>query len=262
MASDFDDMQRRAMGILSDASHKVMGKVSLVYQTIKNAYETGDLVDYLTASSVFNALPGTKRNQIGHTAFEQARESVGNAGEPVQALAKLPTPALLTPIVEAMPARPAPPRLAEIKQPEPRPGAPAAGGDRTGTPPGAPDACGGAVGAAPIAEAGAGTSAGGREAGRGRVECGRDDAQFAEDAGPTDRHGSDRETGGRTGGAARGGQGDDRKGVGQRARGSTQNRASPRGRAAKPAEISPGRTVSTAQNAAPQRVLSPPVVLN
>lgn len=136
MASDFDDMQRRAMGILSDASHKVMGKVSLVYQTIKNAYETGDLVDYLTASSVFNALPGTKRNQIGHTAFEQARESVGNAGEPVQALAKLPTPALLTPIVEAMPARPAPPRLAEIKQPEPRPGAPAAGGDRTGTPPG------------------------------------------------------------------------------------------------------------------------------
>lgn len=120
MASDFDDMQRRAMGILSDASQKVMGKVSLVYQTIKNAYETGDLVDYLTASSVFNALPGTKRNQIGHTAFDQARESVGKAEEPAQALAKLPTPALLTPIIEAMPARPAPARPAEIKPPEPR----------------------------------------------------------------------------------------------------------------------------------------------
>jgi hypothetical protein len=121
MASDFDDMQRRAMGILSDASQKVMGKVSLVYQTIKNAYETGDLVDYLTASSVFNALPGTKRNQIGHSAFEQARESVGKAEEPAQAPAKLPTPALLTPIIEAMPVRPSPPRPAEIEPPAPKP---------------------------------------------------------------------------------------------------------------------------------------------
>lgn len=121
MASDFDDMQRRAMGILSDASQKVMGKVSLVYQTIKNAYETGDLVDYLTASSVFNALPGTKRNQIGHTAFEQARESVGKAEEPAQSPAKLPTPALLTPIVEAMPVRQAPPRPTEIEPPAPKP---------------------------------------------------------------------------------------------------------------------------------------------
>lgn len=124
MASDFDDMQRRAMGILSNASQKVMGKVSLVYQTIKNAYETGDLVDYLTASSVFNALPGTKRNQIGYTAYEQARESVGKVSEPAQAPAKLPTPALLAPIIESMPSQPAAPQIAAIQLPEPKPAAP------------------------------------------------------------------------------------------------------------------------------------------
>jgi hypothetical protein len=99
MPGDFDNMQRRAMGILSNASQKVMGKVSLAYQTIKNAYETGDLVDYLTASSVFNALPGGKRNQIGHTAFEQAREAVGKT-VPDQAPAELSKPAQLAPVIE------------------------------------------------------------------------------------------------------------------------------------------------------------------
>ncbi|MBM3539800.1 MAG: hypothetical protein FJX55_18475 [Alphaproteobacteria bacterium] len=136
MPADFDDMQRRAMGILSDASQKVMGKVSLVYQTIKNAYETGDLVDYLTASSVFNALPGTKRNQIGHTAYEQARDAVGKPGTAVQAEApsQLPKPVQLIPVIEQQraapvrpqqpPERPAPARIPDriepvIARPEP-----------------------------------------------------------------------------------------------------------------------------------------------
>lgn len=67
-----DDIDRRALGILSETLNAELGVRTLVSREVRRAFVSGRSVDMFSASKVFNNLPGKERRRIGNVANDRA----------------------------------------------------------------------------------------------------------------------------------------------------------------------------------------------
>ena len=74
---DIDPLERRALGILSEAAGERLGPADPVARELRRAYDSGGAADRDRAIGAFDALPGWRRGEIGRAASERAR-----GGEP------------------------------------------------------------------------------------------------------------------------------------------------------------------------------------
>lgn len=77
---DIDPLERRALGILSEAAGERLGPADPVARELRHAYDSGGAADRDRAIGAFDALPGWRRSEIGRAASERAR-----GGEPPEA---------------------------------------------------------------------------------------------------------------------------------------------------------------------------------